>query len=116
MVIFAKQCAEQIVGCSDLSDIFVVDTEIGIRIDGSTTYSNRVLVYVTDPCADTLNGLKKDSCISDVRYVFYCDFLVGHDCSGKYSKCGILSTRNGNFALQRTTSLDNILFHISPLR
>ena len=52
MLIFSKQCSQQIVGSSDLLDIIIFNTEIS---DPSAIDSNRMTVHTLNICSNSCN-------------------------------------------------------------
>ena len=107
-LVFAKQCAEKIVACADLFDVFILDIHIA---DVCSAQYNAVSVSAVDLHADLDHSFKHDVDVPNVRKILDQNLLIRHDRRGKNTERGILRAADLYFTVQRSAASDYILFH-----
>ena len=94
MFILTKKCSQQIVGSSDLLDIFIINTYISNcrSVNLHSRFINTVYL-----CSNTNDRFKQYIDIPYIRQILYQNRLISHYGCCKNSKCRILGTGNLNF-------------------
>ena len=95
MLVFAKQSTDQIIGRSDLLDIFIFYykfTDIGC-IEGHLMAIGTLYDH-----ANVLHSAQKYVRVSYIRHIFYINSLIRHYGSSKNRKCRIFSTSYFHFS------------------
>ena len=93
MFVLTKKCSQQIVGSSDLLDIFIINTYIS-NCRSVNLYSRFInTVYL---CSNTSDCFKQYIDIPYIRQILYKNRLISHYGCCKNSKCRILGTGNLN--------------------
>ena len=89
--VFAKQSSQQIIGSSDFFDIIIFNCNL---VNTLTADPNRMSVNALYPCAYALHCLNQYPGVAYIRYVFYQNSFIRHNCCCQYRQCCILRTTN----------------------
>ena len=95
MLVFAKQSSDQIIGRSDLLDIFIFYykfTDIGC------VESHLMTIGTLYDHPNVLHSAQKYVRVSYIRHIFYINSLIRHYGSSKNRKCRIFSTSYFHFS------------------
>ena len=110
VLMLSKKSSYKIIGCTDLSDIFIIN-RLSLT-DSFSAYNYCVSILIFYRSSDILYSFKKSSSIGYIRYILYCNFVVCHYCCCKYTKSGILCTCYNNFSFKASTASNDVLFFI----